>query len=143
MELNDPMHARRLLWANLCRLVGSDHTIQGIARKLGVPQATIQRIRKASVSTGIDIVQSLADALGVEVWELLAPPGATQRLSAEAMAIAAAFDALPNGNFEEISQRRWTYISMLRQLNHAEHPTATSPEPTHAAPPSAGRLRGS
>lgn len=53
----------------------------------GIPNGTLERIEKATVSGGIDWLEPLASALGVEPWELLVPPERRAQLRALANAL--------------------------------------------------------
>ncbi len=47
-----------------------------------IPNGTLERIEKATVSAGVDWLEPLASALGVEPWELLVPPERRAQLRA-------------------------------------------------------------
>ena len=59
-------------------------------RDSGIHNDTLERIEKAAVSAGIDWLEPLAKALGVEPWELLAPPDKRAQLRALFNALQAA-----------------------------------------------------
>ncbi len=47
---------------------------QSLHRKSGVSQGKIGYILKGAQHTGLDVVHKLAEAVGLDVWQLLAPP---------------------------------------------------------------------
>ncbi len=48
-------------------------TVDAVQRKTQVGRGTVQRIKEGSTSTGTDTLLAIADAFGVEPWELLRP----------------------------------------------------------------------
>ncbi len=48
-------------------------TVDAVQRKTQVGRGTVQRIKEGSTSTGTDTLLAIADAFGVEPWELLHP----------------------------------------------------------------------
>lgn len=72
------MRPRDILAANLrammlsCPELG---TLPKITARSGVSNGTLDRIRRAAVSTRIDELENLAGAFGVEAWEMLRPHG--------------------------------------------------------------------
>jgi transcriptional regulator with XRE-family HTH domain len=50
-------------------------TLPKITARCGVSNGTLDRIRRAAVSTRVDQLERLAQAFGVEAWELLRPNG--------------------------------------------------------------------
>lgn len=48
-------------------------TIKKLSEASGVPNGTVGRACKGEVNLGIDYLEPLAAALGLEPWELLAP----------------------------------------------------------------------
>ena len=48
-------------------------TVDAVQRKTQVGRGTVQRIKEGSTSTGTDTLLAIADAIGVEPWELLHP----------------------------------------------------------------------
>lgn len=65
------------------------------AHALGMTNGTIDRIRRADVNAGIDHLEPLAQALGVEPWELLVPPERREALHALYQALKASTPATP------------------------------------------------
>lgn len=137
MDEDDPNHPRRILWRNLCALMGTQEpTIPALVKKTQVGQGTIQRIRDMDVSVGIDIVQRMAEQFGLDAWQLLAPLSFDQDLPPDAMLIARKFNELPMGTFEQISARRWMFATILRMLSIAEQPQSNAPALPPAPQPS-------
>ena len=62
-----------------------------ITARSGVTNGTLDRIRRAVVSTRVDELEKLARAFGVEPWELLRPHGHA-KLSPLALMLAARLD---------------------------------------------------
>ena len=48
-------------------------TVDAVQRKTQVGRGTVRRIKEGSTSTGTDTLLAIADAFGVEPWELLHP----------------------------------------------------------------------
>ncbi len=72
MEPKDP---KTYLWANICTLLGdSSPSIDKVAKAVGVGRGTVQRIKEAQTSVGLDVLREIAAALKTEVWALLRPP---------------------------------------------------------------------
>ena len=72
MEPKDP---KTYLWANICTLLGdSAPSIDKVAKALGVGRGTVQRIKEAQTSVGLDVLREIAAALKTEVWLLLRAP---------------------------------------------------------------------
>lgn len=70
------MRPRDILSANLRALMLSFPemgTLPKITARSGVSNGTLDRIRRAAVSTRIDELENLAGAFGIEAWELLRP----------------------------------------------------------------------
>lgn len=88
------MRPRDILSANLRALMAARpdlDTLPKITARSGVSNGTLDRIRRAVVSTRVDELDKLGRAFGVEPWELLRPhgPGA---LSPLALLLAAHLD---------------------------------------------------
>jgi hypothetical protein len=85
LDVGDPSHPRKLLWSNICSLIGeADPTIFTVRDRIKVSQGTVQRLRYAETSVGIDMVQSIAEQFGLDAWQLIAPPRAPQALPPDA-----------------------------------------------------------
>ena len=71
MASQDP---KTFLWSNIALLMGTGSpTVDAVQRKTQVGRGTVQRIKEGSTSTGTDTLLAIADAFGVEPWELLQP----------------------------------------------------------------------
>jgi transcriptional regulator with XRE-family HTH domain len=66
-------------------------TLPKITARSGVSNGTLDRIRRAVVSTRVDELEKLGRAFGVEPWELLRPQGPVA-LSALALLLATHLD---------------------------------------------------
>jgi transcriptional regulator with XRE-family HTH domain len=65
---------KTVLWANIQRYMGGDSvTIEAVQRRTGVGRGTIGRIKQGDTSIGTDVLFAIAEALKVEVWQLLVP----------------------------------------------------------------------
>ena len=88
------MRPRDILAANLRTLMAARpdlNTLPKITARCGVTNGTLDRIRRAAVSTRVDELERLSRAFGVEPWELLRPHS-TDALSAPALMLAAHLD---------------------------------------------------
>lgn len=68
--------AKLLLADNLTRLMADSRdlkTIKQLSAASGVSTGTIDRLRKAEVAAGIDNLRLLADAFGLQAWQMLVP----------------------------------------------------------------------
>ena len=74
------MRPRDILAANLRALMAMHpdlDTLPKITARSGVTNGTLDRIRRAVVSTRVDELEKLGRAFGIEPWELLRPHGHT------------------------------------------------------------------
>jgi len=88
------MRPRDVLANNLRALMAARpdlDTLPKITAACGVSNGTLDRIRRAAVSTRVDELERLGRAFGVEPWELLRPHGHAS-LSPLAMLLAANLD---------------------------------------------------
>jgi transcriptional regulator with XRE-family HTH domain len=88
------MRPRDILAANLRALMAGRpdlDTLPKITARCGVSNGTLDRIRRAVVSTRVDELERLGRAFGVEPWELLRPHGHAA-LSPLALLLAAQLD---------------------------------------------------
>ncbi|HMO44730.1 MAG TPA: hypothetical protein PKB14_01720 [Rubrivivax sp.] len=70
------MRPRDILAANLRALMAAHpdlDTLPKITARSGVTNGTLDRIRRAVVSTRVDELEKLGSAFGIEAWELLRP----------------------------------------------------------------------
>jgi hypothetical protein len=87
------MRPRDILAANIKDLTAAwqdANKHKRLHRDSGIPNGTLERIEKAAVSAGIDWLEPLAQALGVEPWELLVPADKRAQLRALFNALQAA-----------------------------------------------------
>lgn len=87
------MRPRDTLAANIQALTAKWETSnkhKKLCEDSGVPNGTLERITKAAVSAGVDWLEPIAQALGVEPWELLVPPERRAQLRALSDALQAA-----------------------------------------------------
>lgn len=62
------------LWENICALMGAENpSIDAVTARVKVGRGTVQRIKEGATATRLDILHTIAEALGVEVWQLLVP----------------------------------------------------------------------
>ena len=88
------MRPRDILANNLRALMTARpdlDTLPKITARSGVTNGTLDRIRRAVVSTRVDELERLARAFGLEAWELLRPDGHA-KLSPLALMLAAHLD---------------------------------------------------
>lgn len=72
------MRPRDTLAANLRALMATHpdlDTLPKVTARSGVTNGTLDRIRRAVVSTRVDELEKLGRAFGLEAWELLRPQG--------------------------------------------------------------------
>jgi transcriptional regulator with XRE-family HTH domain len=72
------MRPRDVLASNLRKLmaaVPSLSRIPDLVEATGgeLSNGTIDRVRRASISTGVDVLEAIAEAFGIEPWQLLVP----------------------------------------------------------------------
>jgi transcriptional regulator with XRE-family HTH domain len=71
MSAIDP---KTFLWANIEALMGGGkQTVDAVHARTRVSRGTIQRVKEAKTSVGVGVLVEIADAFGIEVWELLRP----------------------------------------------------------------------
>ena len=88
------MRPRDILASNLRALMAARpdlDTLPKITARCGVTNGTLDRIRRAVVSTRVDELDRLARAFGIEPWELLRPNGHA-KLSPLALQLATHLD---------------------------------------------------
>ncbi len=72
------MRPRDILAANLRAFMAACpdlDTLPKVTARSGVTNGTLDRIRRAAVSTRVDELARLGEAFGVEAWEMLRPQG--------------------------------------------------------------------
>ena len=75
--MGDP--PRQVIAANLTRLMGASkdlHTLERLSVRCGISRGTLDRIRRALVSTGVDQLEAIGKAFGLEPYELMTPHAA-------------------------------------------------------------------
>lgn len=68
---------RQVIAANLDRLMRGHvnlRTLQLLSDDCGISRGTLDRIRRAVVSTGVDQLEAIANSFGIEPYELMKPP---------------------------------------------------------------------
>ena len=53
-------------------------SVDAVQKKTGIGRGSVQRIREGKTSIGTDIIQAVADAFGVQQWEMLVPSSQDQ-----------------------------------------------------------------
>ena len=92
------MRPRDILAANIRALTGGwqmPNKHKALREASGIPNGTLERIEKATVSAGIDWLEPLARALNAEPWELLVPPDKRAALKGLFLALQAAAGPAP------------------------------------------------
>lgn len=116
-----PAHdPRAYLWTNVCALMGqAAPSINTVQARTKIGRGTVQRIRDRDTGTRLDSLIAIADAFGVEVWQLVHPTlgrGLGGNLSEGAVEVAGLFERLsPEGR------------EHLRRLLQAMQPIAAPP----------------
>lgn len=67
---------RTELWQRIQSLMIQHWGIESqnrLAREAGVGVATVARLKSADSSVGLDVLEKVADALGVQAWQLICP----------------------------------------------------------------------
>ena len=111
--------------------------IRRLARESGVSAATISRIKAGETSFGLDVLMSVADALHVEAWQLLAPSGAqgAERFSPQASDLARSLDQI-----QDQFKRAQAYALAMHAIQAVgTMASQESPGQPPAAWPSSGR----
>jgi transcriptional regulator with XRE-family HTH domain len=127
-----PKKLKDVLWENIAALIERRRTNPwrlSIDAKIG--PATMSRLKADGPSPRLDVLERVADALGVEVWQLLKPPS-EMAYTEEALEIAALFDALPN-EFERAKANALARLVLAGQLPLPPLPPAPEPEPAPTA----------
>lgn len=68
--------SKLVLWANVRALMlhrWDEENVNRLARVASVGPATVDRIKKAQTSVGLEVIDKVAQALDVETWQLLVP----------------------------------------------------------------------
>ena len=135
------MRPRDILSNNLRALMASRpdlDTLPKITARSGVTNGTLDRIRRAVVSTRVDELARLGKAFGIEPWELLRPQGPAQP-SPLAMSLAAHLDrsAVDEASHTAAFAAATAVIDALA----AEPAISPMPEPAIGARPGSARTK--
>jgi len=91
---------REVLWKNLQTLMlrqWGKENLNRLGNEAGTGSGTPGRLKLKQQSIGIDVLAKFAEPFGVHPWQLLHADLGESRLSDDAYAIGARFDALPDG----------------------------------------------
>jgi transcriptional regulator with XRE-family HTH domain len=111
-------------------------TLPKITARSKVTNGTLDRIRRAVVSTRVDELEKLGKAFGLEAWELLRPQGAPA-LSPLALQLAAHLDRMAPD--EATHAAAFAAASAVIDALATRHATAGIPEPAATPAPSRSR----
>lgn len=100
-------------------------TQQKLAARAGVSQSTVGRLLRGEVSPLLGHVESLAEALGTTVMDLLSEPGAADSIQYD----RAAYAALPEQEKKKIE----TFIEFVIATNRGMNFTEVTAPPAHQA----------
>lgn len=124
------------LWERICKLVRQKKpgnwppSVDEVQSVVGVGRGTVQRIREGEAATRLSSLTTIADSLGLPVWQLLMPESVTLLpLSARAIELGRVFDQLP------AQRQRMLYL----QVQIAQNPDA---DPSTLLPPAAPAAHG-
>jgi transcriptional regulator with XRE-family HTH domain len=113
-------------------------TLPKITTRCGVSNGTLDRIRRAVVSTRVDELERLGRAFGVEPWELLRPHGHA-RLSPLALLLAAHLDRTAQDEAAHTAAFAAATAAIDALATRPDSPPA--PEPAPAAKPAPVRAK--
>lgn len=68
--------AKTVLWENVSSLMTHEFGRENMTRfanKCGFAVSTVQRIKEMKTSVGIDVVEQIADAFKIDVWQVMVP----------------------------------------------------------------------
>ncbi len=135
------MRPRDILATNLRALMAARPdlgTLPKITARSGVSNGTLDRIRRAVVSTRVDELEKLGRAFGVEPWELLRPYGHAT-LSPLALLLAAHLDRIA----QDESTHTAAYTAATAVIDalcaRPDSPAAPAPAPEARPAPAADR----
>ena len=124
-----PKSLKSVLWENLSVLMEERKTnMWRLSIDAKVSPATVHKLREKQTAPRLDVLEAIASALDVEVWQLLKPPS-EQAYTEEALELAALFDALPN-QFERAKANALARLVLAGQLPPL--PVQSEPEPAPA-----------
>ncbi len=135
------MRPRDILAANLRAFMAARpdlDTLPKITARCGVTNGTLDRIRRAAVSTRIDELARLADAFGVEPWDMLRPHGHADP-SPLGLLLAAHLDRAARDEAEHTAAYA-AAIAVIDALT-TRHGSHSASEPAAAATPQRPRAK--
>jgi transcriptional regulator with XRE-family HTH domain len=135
------MRPRDILAKNLRAMMAAHpdlDTLPKITAASGVSNGTLDRIRRAAVSTRVDELERLGRAFGVEPWELLRPHGQA-KLSPLALLLAAHLDRSAQDEGSHTAAFA-AATAMIDSLVPGTDPSP-APEPADEAAPEAHRAK--
>jgi len=135
------MRPRDILSNNLRALMAARPdlgTLPKITARSGVSNGTLDRIRRAAVSTRVDELERLGKAFGMEPWELLRPLG-HDKLSPLALLLAAHLDRTAADEAAHTATFAAAMALIDSLTTHHESPPAHEPAP--AAMPAPLRVK--
>lgn len=133
--VSTPVDLRPILWSNvesLMRHRWGSTSRQRLADLAEVGPATIQRIAALQVSTGIDVVAAIANALGVHPWQLLvadADPLNLPKLDRRGYSPQAADLAATLDGIADSGRRQQAYTAAIAVLTLAAMGRSEPPQP--------------
>lgn len=123
------------MWARIQTLMSERWGAENqnrLAREAGIGVATVSRLKQADTSIGLDVLEKIASALGVEAWQLICPPeivgpdGAFQSLSPLALDLARSLDRIHD---ELLHQKAYAIASQVISFGAAPGGYPVSPSP--------------
>lgn len=108
---------RTYLWQRICKLVRpgaatGEPSIDEVQRAVKVGRGTVQRIKEGEAATRLSSLTTIAQNLGLPVWQLMMPEDTeVQVLSPRALEVARVFDDLP------AHRQRQVYLQVQLALN--------------------------
>ena len=135
------MRPRDILATNLRALMAARpdlDTLPKITARSGVTNGTLDRIRRAVVSTRVDELERLGRAFGIEPWELLRPHGHAA-LSPLALRLAAHLDRAAAD--ESTHTAAFAAASAVVDALAARSGSPAAPAPAPEARPAPARAR--
>lgn len=62
------------LWKNICALMGSEApSVDAVQKRVKVGRGIVQRIREDKTNVQVESIRAIAQAFGLEAWQLLVP----------------------------------------------------------------------
>lgn len=124
---------KRLMWANVLALMHQrwgGENLTRLAREAGVGPGTATRLKEGKTSVGLDVVQRIARAFGLEPWQLLIPgldPARLpeyMRLSPQAADVARMLDAI-----EDALRKQAAHALIVQMVELANPAARAAPSP--------------